>query len=1440
MALFNHQSSRQTSRLARNSRVSSSLAQAGKRRLKRNVRRLTVEPLESRRLLAVISGEVIFDTNANGAVDSDESGAADVAVVLKDSAGSVVSGPVTTDGTGVYSFGNVADGDYEVAIQFASGTDQLQSFPGRITNPDRLGTVLSALDSPLPPLVDDPTPVGLVWVDNELWTANRQGNDGSNAEKKIFGWNGTDWQEKFVARGATGSIQGLTYDGTYLWAADHTDSKILQYDPAAADANGDNFPIATFTHPTNPDLQPSGIAWDGQDFWVIEEDAANNDHTLQRWSIDTASGSVTVAETLQLSFDEPIGLEYNDGQLWLTSRSTDSIYAVDIAASSGGTAAIVEQFPAPAENQNFPTGITIADDSLWIAQYIDNRIWQLDLGSPESRPVTVSGTDVTVADFGVSAYGQVAGVVYADLDHDGIQDASEAGVDGWQVYRDQNGNGQFDAYEQIAQTDANGAYLIEQVLPGSQTISVNTKTPGWINTTVGSLTETLLARTTSTADFGVFQSGFGPSGGEVRVNQTVDGFQGASEVAINMNGYSAFAFASLEAPGVKDVFFRISDADGNPVTGEVSVDAATSGDQWRPTISNVEGTEHFVVGWSTGVKPDRQGYIRIYDQQGIAQTAPIAIEAKNAETYVVQIDSNTQGEMIVLFNEVKEAKGPSTSDNDVIHVQRFDTGGNALGNAIEIADPQSIPTRTSATLAEDGSFVVVWKQATSELLAQRYDASGKATGNQITVRNGDIVWTTRAANDQNGNFAIGWTEGSSSNKSAKLSYYDASGVRQGSIFELTSSTYSTETLGLAMTNQGEIALSWHELSPNSSSEVMAQRLRFDDATGQLVALDASPYVVNTTSGGKQERSHVAFGPEGQMSVVWNGNGPGDDAGVFMQRYTSPPANQAPSVAISSPSDGTTVAGTSVEITASVSDADGTISLVEFFVNGVSIGTDPGEGGTATTAWDSTTVGDGTYEILVEATDDQGAKSSDVVLVVIDNNAAPSVAITSPSEGETLVGSTTIFADANDTDGVVSQVDFYVSNTLIGSDSDGSDGWSIDWDSTTVANGSQTLLAVATDDAGESTDSVQVTINVDNPVADDVIFVGDIDGSAANEGKNWIATVSILVVDSSGNHIHDATVSGQWTGGFSGSATGTTDANGLVTLSSGNIRKNADSTTFTVSNVNATGLTYDADKNTDPDGDSSGTSITVFKDGSTSPGQAMHTSLTHAMSHPLSTLASGRTLSLEAAEQALDQAMIFWQESRGLQVDSPIDLQVIDLPGQQLGWSAGPLLQLDVDGAGHGWALSTDMLGKGGYDLLSVVTHEVGHFFGFGHDDEGLMSPQIDLHESLLRGSIFISALPTESKLHLRLSDHEGLTRHANAAVVTDAVEPGKIRPLGFLTSSAPAAPIMSSTTRTATTAFGSTPSPKSDSERNWYENVDRLLTSNFLDELDDELSVKLV
>ena len=109
-----------------------------------------------------------------------------------------------------------------------------------------------------------------------------------------------------------------------------------------------------------------------------------------------------------------------------------------------------------------------------------------------------------------------------------------------------------------------------------------------------------------------------------------------------------------------------------------------------------------------------------------------------------------------------------------------------------------------------------------------------------------------------------------------------------------------------------------------------------------------------------------------------------------------------------------------------------------------------------------------------------------------------------------------------------------------------------------------------------------------------MHVTDLDGGSTAQERTWTAVITILVVDSNGMPVEGATVNGSWSSGATGSAACLTGSNGTCVVSESDIRNSFNTVSFTVSNVSHAALTYNSAANSDPDGDSDGTTIVVSK------------------------------------------------------------------------------------------------------------------------------------------------------------------------------------------------------------------------------------------------------
>jgi hypothetical protein len=145
--------------------------------------------------------------------------------------------------------------------------------------------------------------------------------------------------------------------------------------------------------------------------------------------------------------------------------------------------------------------------------------------------------------------------------------------------------------------------------------------------------------------------------------------------------------------------------------------------------------------------------------------------------------------------------------------------------------------------------------------------------------------------------------------------------------------------------------------------------------------------------------------------------------------------------------------------------------------------------------------------------------------------------------------------------------------------------------------SHDLAAHVPDEADATNDTRSTTSTVTDPAALDYIHVADMDGFTTNDGKTWSSTVEITVHDANGSPVNGATITGVWDpAGFASDEcpTGGLGGNGTCIVLYPSIRKKQGTVTFTVTGVTMEGKTYDAAANDDPDGDSTGSTISVKK------------------------------------------------------------------------------------------------------------------------------------------------------------------------------------------------------------------------------------------------------
>ena len=183
-------------------------------------------------------------------------------------------------------------------------------------------------------------------------------------------------------------------------------------------------------------------------------------------------------------------------------------------------------------------------------------------------------------------------------------------------------------------------------------------------------------------------------------------------------------------------------------------------------------------------------------------------------------------------------------------------------------------------------------------------------------------------------------------------------------------------------------------------------------------------------------------------------------------------NQPPQVTLTAPAAGSNHStGVAVTLSANASDADGTISKVEFYVDNQLAGSDS----SAPYSLNWTAVA-GNHSVYAKATDDKAATSQTAPVsftVSAGNNQLPTVSITAPANNANLNAGETVLlsANASDADGSVAKVQFVLNGTVIAEKT--AAPYSSSW--TAVAGNQQLTVRVIDNLGGQSEASIMFSV-----------------------------------------------------------------------------------------------------------------------------------------------------------------------------------------------------------------------------------------------------------------------------------------------------------------------------------------------------------------------------
>lgn len=259
--------------------------------------------------------------------------------------------------------------------------------------------------------------------------------------------------------------------------------------------------------------------------------------------------------------------------------------------------------------------------------------------------------------------------------------------------------------------------------------------------------------------FSAKDGAFAPITGEIAVNTTTRGAQCDPSIAINAAGEICIVWASAAEAGHAVTTARVFDAQGQPVTDEIAIGAATSG-QDRLASTQALSDGRFVIAWDhVSASGNPTGIF--------ARTLAAGIESPLSPVQHLTVDQvhgthiepaiavNSRDELVMTWMHLADK-----ADGYDIVTQRFDAKLQPVA-PMQIVSAYTGDWQSGAavTVAERDAFIIAWNRhgekaewtpemrgtTPSTLMARTYSANGDALADAAVIKTSEKGQHTLAA-----------------------------------------------------------------------------------------------------------------------------------------------------------------------------------------------------------------------------------------------------------------------------------------------------------------------------------------------------------------------------------------------------------------------------------------------------------------------------------------------------------------------------------------------------------------------------------------------------------------------------------------------------------------------------------------------------------------------
>jgi hypothetical protein len=223
---------------------------------------------------------------------------------------------------------------------------------------------------------------------------------------------------------------------------------------------------------------------------VVITGKANSDYAEQTVRASNVE-LLAFADNTKVAVTNPPRVVLSPGSTLVAEGGSAAALGVSLSVAPSGNVAVnivggsqlsvsVPQVTFTTTNWNVVQTINVqaVDDTIFEKQHTGTLTFTVSTADSLYQSVAASTLTYTVSDNDSSNLGSVTGMLWSDADKDGAVGQSESALVGWRVFDDVNRNGKLDAGEASTLTDTAGRYRMDDLTPGTHTISARLET-GW-------------------------------------------------------------------------------------------------------------------------------------------------------------------------------------------------------------------------------------------------------------------------------------------------------------------------------------------------------------------------------------------------------------------------------------------------------------------------------------------------------------------------------------------------------------------------------------------------------------------------------------------------------------------------------------------------------------------------------------------------------------------------------------------------------------------------------------------------------------------------------------------------------------------------------------------------------------------------------------------------